>query len=315
MRPSALLAAAPPSLLAGAGIVSLQVGAGLAGRLFGEASPAALTGLRLWSAAAVLAVLGWRGLRAALASPLARRDWAVVICFGLVLAVMNFCIYQAFARIPLGIAVTIEFLGPLAVAVATSRRLTDLLWVALAMAGVLLLSHSGGGSPAGATRGLNLAGVIFALVSAACWAGYIVLSAATGRRFTGSTGLVIAMAVAAVAVTGPAVAAGGAALARPAVLATGVAVGLLSSVVPYRLEMEALRRIPARVFGIWMSLEPAVAALVGLVLLGQVLALPEWLAIVAVVIASAGAAATAGTRSAAQSRPAATAEAGRSYDE
>ena len=317
MRPSRLLAAAPPSLLAGTGIVSLQAGAGLAGRLFDVASPAALTGLRLWSAAAVLAMLGWRGLRATLAFSRDRHDWAVVVCFGLVLAVMNFCIYQAFARIPLGIAVTIEFLGPLAVAVATSRRLTDLLWVALAMTGVLLLSHggAGGGSLPGTGSGLNLAGVIFALVSAACWAGYIVLSAATGRRFTGSTGLVIAMIVAAIAVTGPAVAAGGAALRRPAVLATGVAVGLLSSVIPYRLELEALRRIPARVFGIWMSLEPAVAALAGLVLLGQVLALPEWLAIVAVVAASAGASATAGPRPVAQSGPAATAEARRSYDE
>jgi inner membrane transporter RhtA len=220
-----------------------------------------------------------------------------VVAFGLVLGVMNFSIYQSFARIPLGVAVTIEFLGPLAVAVASSRRALDAVWIVLAGAGVLLLTEGGAGqashaSRAGPVLGLSTqaAGVAFALLAATCWAGYILLSRATGRRFAGSSGLVIAMVVAAALVTGPAITAAGPALARPAVIAAGLAIGLLSSVIPYRLELEALRRVPARVFGIWMSLEPAVAALIGLVLLGESLLVRQWLAIALVIVACAGAA-------------------------
>ena len=189
-------------------------------------------------------------------------DAAIAGSFGISLGVMNFSIYQSFARIPLGVAVTIEFLGPLAVAVAGSRHLADLGWVVLAAAGVVLLTQGGHGH-------LNLAGVLFAGLAAACWAAYIVLSSATGRRFPGSAGLAIAMVVSAVIVTPPAVVAGGSAMFRPAVLATGAAIGVLSSVIPYRLELESLRRMPMRLFGVWMSLEPAVAALIGLALLGQ----------------------------------------------
>ena len=196
---------------------------------------------------------------------------------------MNFSIYQSFARIPLGVAVTIEFLGPLAVAVAGSRHLRDIGWVVLAAAGVVLLTQGGHGH-------LDAAGVLFAVLAAACWAAYIVLSSATGRRFPGSAGLAIAMVVSAVIVTPPALIAGGSAMFRPAVLATGAAIGILSSVIPYRLELESLRRIPMRLFGVWMSLEPAVAALIGLALLGQHLSIVEWLAICCVMVACAGAA-------------------------
>jgi inner membrane transporter RhtA len=291
------LHAVPPSALVLTGIVSVQLGAGLATRLFSQAAPAAVTGLRLWSAAALLAVLGASGLASALRAMVRRRAWpdiAVVIMFGLTLGIMNYSIYQSFARIPLGIAVTIEFLGPLGVAVAASRRPVDLLWVALAGAGVALLSrggtHQAGGAGGPHGAGLAVSGVGFALVAAAAWAGYILLSAATGRRFSGSSGLVIAMVVAALAVTPAAVSAAHGALARPGVLATGAAIGLLSSVIPYRFELEALRRIPAGVFGIWMSLEPAVAALVGLILLGQALRASEWAAVGCVMVACAGAA-------------------------
>ena len=226
----------------------------------------------------------------------------MVVAFGLTLAVMNYSIYQAFARIPLGIAVTVEFLGPLAVAVAASRRLLDLAWVGLAGAGVALLSRAGDTAPAAAVHdpgcaslaGLNLAGLAFALAAAASWAVYILLSVATGRRFPGSSGLTVAMAVAALAVTPSGLLAGGRALLRPGVLSTGAAIGLLSSIIPYSLELEALRRVPPRVFGIWMSLEPAVAALVGLALLGQGLPARDWAAIGCVTVASAGAARTAG---------------------
>jgi inner membrane transporter RhtA len=283
------------------GIVSVQIGAGLAGRMFGQVTPTVMTGLRLWSGAVLMAAFGGRGLAHSLRDLVRERAWrdaAVAVAFGVTLGIMNFSIYQSFARIPLGIAVTIEFLGPLAVAVASSRRLVDLVWVALAGAGVALLSNGwaslGHGARGGAaTAGLAVSGVAFALVAAACWAAYILLSASTGRRFRGSSGLVIAMAIAAIVVTPVAAAqesAGHGSMLRLGVLATGVAVGLLSSVIPYRLELEALRRIPARVFGIWMSLEPAVAALVGLVLLSEALAPREWAAIVCVMAACAGAA-------------------------
>ena len=281
----------PPSVLVLTGVVSVQVGAGVAARLFALIPPAAVTGLRLWTAAAVMIVAGARPLRDNLAGLARRRAWrdaAVVAGFGLTLAVMNFSIYQAFARIPLGIAVTVEFLGPLAVAVASSRRLIDLLWVALAGVGVALLT--GTGAPASGGHRVGLVGLGFALLAAAAWAAYIVLSRATGRRFPGTSGLTIAMLVAAVVIIPAGVTAGGTALLRPGILAAGLAIGLLSSVIPYSLELEALRRVPARVFGIWMSLEPAVAALVGLVMLGETLAVTEWAAIVCVMIACAGAA-------------------------
>jgi inner membrane transporter RhtA len=283
------LDAAWPAPLVLTGIVSVQLGAGLATRLFSELPAAAVTGLRLWCAAAVLLIVGFRGpngLAAAARDVVRNRAWhhaAVVGAFGLCLGVMNFVFYQAIARVPLGVAVTVEFLGPLAVAVAGSRRLVDLLWVALAATGVLLLT--GGG-----TTHLNLAGIGFAAASAACWAAYIMLSAATGRRFRGSSGLVIAMVVGAVVVTPVAAVTASRSLLRPAVLATGAGVGVLSSAIPYGLELRALRRLPTRVFGIWMSLEPAVAALIGLVLLGQRLSAAEWAAAGCVVAACTGAA-------------------------
>ncbi len=270
------------------GIVSTQLGAGLATRLFDQVPAAAVTGLRLWAAAVVLLIISARGVRAAVSGVAQRRAWRdalIVAGFGLTLGAMNFVFYQAIARIPLGVAVTIEFLGPLAVAVAGSRRLLDLVWVGLAAAGVVLLAGTGTGH-------LNVAGIMFAALAAVGWAGYILFSVATGRRFTGASGLALAMIVAAVAVTPVAAAAAGSAhraLTRPSVLLTGAGVGVLSSAIPYGLEMQALRRLPSRVFGIWMSVEPAVAALIGLFLLGQHLSVAEWAAVGCVVAASIGA--------------------------
>jgi inner membrane transporter RhtA len=289
----------PAPILLGAGIVSVQVGAGFAARLFGTVSAAGLTGLRLWSASLVLAGLGAKPAGRAIRDTVASRSWgnAVVVAgFGLTLGVMNFSIYQAFARIPLGIAVTIEFLGPLGVAVSSSRRLIDLLWVALAGAGVALLGTSGVGHATGLHEhdGSVAVGIMYALISAASWASYILLSRATGRRFSGSSGLVIAMVIGAIVVTPVAAASAGTTLFRPWLLAAGLGIGLLSSVIPYRVEMEALRRVPARIFGICMSLEPAVAALVGVVLLSQGLSPAKWLAIGCVMAATAGAALGAG---------------------
>jgi threonine/homoserine efflux transporter RhtA len=275
-----------PAAMILTGIVSVQFGAGLADKLFGQIPPAAVTGLRLWTSAIAMVALSGRGFSRSVRDLRERRafgDAAIAASFGLALGVMNFSIYQSFARIPLGISVTIEFLGPLAVAVAGSRHLRDVGWVVLAAAGVVLLTQGGHGH-------LNLAGVLFAGLAGACWAAYIVLSSATGRRFPGSAGLAIAMVVSAVIVTPPALVSGGSAMFGPAVLAAGAAIGLLSSVIPYRLELESLRRMPMRLFGVWMSMEPAVAALIGLALLGQQLSVRQWLAVCCVMAACAGAA-------------------------
>jgi inner membrane transporter RhtA len=184
------------------------------------------------------------------------------------------------ARIPLGIAVTIEFLGPLVVAIVASRRRLDLVWAALALGGVLMLARGGGA--------VTAAGVAFALLAGVCWAGYILLSTATGKRFTGSSGLAMASIVGTAAMLPVGISSGGSAMLSPELLLIGAGVGLLSSVIPYSLELEALRRVPARVFGILMSLEPAVAALVGLVILGEVLSVREWAAIGCVIVACVG---------------------------
>jgi inner membrane transporter RhtA len=293
------------------GAVSVQAGAGIATRLFAEVPPAAVTTLRLWAATVIMVAVAWRGTARVIAGVRRRGEWsaiAVTASFGAGLGLMNFAIYQSFARIPLGIAVTTEFLGPLAVAVAGGLRRTHppgnlapplggsrgvrgvvppgayrVAWVALAAGGVALLAAGSGGR-------LNLAGVAWGLVAAAGWAAYIAASKATGQRMEGASGLVLAMGVAAALVTVPGVAAGGRSMFAPAALGEGAAIGLLSSVVPYWLELEALRRVPARVFGVWMSLQPAVAALIGLVMLGQRLSLAEWAGICCVVAASAGAA-------------------------
>jgi inner membrane transporter RhtA len=275
-----------PAVMILTGTVSVQFGAGLADRLFSQVPPTAVTGLRLWTAALAMVALSRGSLAHSVRDLRKRRAFADAVIagsFGIALLIMNFSIYQAFDRIPLGVAVTIEFLGPLAVAVAGSRRLADVGWVVLAAAGVVLLTRGEHGH-------LDLAGVLFAVLAGACWAAYIMLSSATGRRFPGSAGLAIAMVVSAVLVTPPAVATGGAAMFRPGVLATGAAIGILSSVIPYGLELESLRRVPMRLFGVWMSMEPAVAALIGLLMLGQHLTPLEWLAICFVMIACAGAA-------------------------
>jgi inner membrane transporter RhtA len=256
-------------------ITTLQLGAGLAVTLFDDLGPSGTAFARQALAALVLLAV-WRPGRP-------RRDLPLVVAFGATLGGMNWMIYTAMDRIPLGIAVTIEFLGPLGVAVAGSRRPLDLLWVLLAAAGVVLLAGPGG-------TGLAAGGVAAALAAAVLWAAYIHLSARTGRAFAGGTGLAMAMPVAAL-VTAPAgLAQAGSALLEPRLLAAAAVVALASSVIPYSLELEALRRLPPRVFGVLMSLEPAVAALAGLVVLGQTLDARQIAAIGLVVVASAGAA-------------------------
>ncbi len=258
------------------GIVSVQVGAAIAKDLFHLVPPTAMVWLRLVTSAVILVAIARPRLRGRSAG-----DWRVALGFGVSLLTMNWAIYQSFARIPLGIAVTIEFLGPLAVAVLGSRRPRDLVWVLLAAAGVALLGIAPGD--------LTVAGVLFALLAGAAWAAYILLSASTGRRWPGISGLAVASVVGAVVLAPPALVESGADLLDPKILALGVAIGLLSSVIPYSFELKALRRIPPRVFGVLMSLEPAAAALAAMVLLAEFLTPLQWTAVGCVVLASVGA--------------------------
>jgi inner membrane transporter RhtA len=202
---------------------------------------------------------------------------------------MNSLFYQAIDRIPLGAAVTLEFLGPLILSVATSRRMLSLLWAALALGGVVLLGRAG-------LDGLNLAGAAFALAAGGLWAAYILLSARTGQRFPQADGLALAMTVAALLSLPLGVASAGTALLDPVTLGLGAAVAMMSSVLPYTLELLALRKLPASGFAVMMSLEPAAAATAGFLVLHQALGWAEVLAIGLVVVASVGAvrSATAG---------------------
>ncbi len=263
------------------GIVSVQVGAAIAKDLFPLVPPTAMVWLRLVTSAVILVLVARPRLSGRSAA-----DWRMALGFGVSLLVMNWAIYQSFARIPLGIAVTIEFLGPLAVAVIGSRRPRDLAWVVLAGAGVAILGLAPGD--------LTLAGVLFALLAGAAWAAYILLSAGTGRRWPGISGLAVASVVGAVVLAPPAIVEAGAGLLDAKVLLLGLAIGLLSSVIPYSLELKALRRIPPRVFGVLMSLEPAAAALAAMVILSEFLTPLQWVAVGCVVAASVGATRSAG---------------------
>jgi inner membrane transporter RhtA len=263
-------------------VLSVQCGAALATTLFDAVGPAGAVFLRSGFAALALLAMARRTGGAPGGRP--HRD---VVLFGFALAGMNLGFYAALDRIPLGIAVTLEFVGPLGVAVLGSRRRRDLAWAALAAAGIVLLAGGGDGG------GIDPLGAVLALFAGCCWGAYIVLSARVGRRYAGLTGLALAMAISALLVAPIGLAQGSSDLLAPPTLAVGLAVGMLSSAVPYGLELEALRRLPNAVFGVLMSVEPAVAALVGLVALSQGLAPREALGIGLVVLASAGALGTA----------------------
>lgn len=274
--PSLLARTPSPALVLGA-IGSVQFGSALATTLFARIGPAGAVLLRLVMASVVLMLLWRPSLRTR-----SRRDLALAAVFGLVLAAMNLTFYEAIRRIPLGIGVTIEFAGPLAVAIAGSRRRVDLLWVGLAALGIVALMH-------GSSHGLNAVGVMFALIAGSMWGAYILINARVGRRFEEGTGLALAMCVASVVALPVGFAEGGAHVLEPHSLAIGAAVGLLSSAIPYTLEMEALRRIATNVFGVLMSLEPAMAALAGFIVIGQSLSARELAGIALVVAASGGA--------------------------
>ena len=279
-KSASLSNAVPPTGLVMLAIFSVQLGAALAKTLFDELGPGGTVFLRISFAAVVLLLL-WRPKL----TGYSRSDYLVAVVFGLALASMNFSMYLALERIPLGIAVTLEFVGPLGVAVAGSRRILDLLWVVLAAAGILLLA------PLGIIGESNLdpIGVMFALTAGLLWASYILLSAGTGSVFPGGTGLVISLCVGTILLLPIGISGGGYALLDPWLLLAGFGLAMLSSAIPYSLEMEALRKVPARVFGVLMSLEPAVASLLGFVVLGERLGAKSIVAILLVTTAAAGA--------------------------
>lgn len=259
-------------------MLSIQGGAAFAKSLFPALGPAGTTALRVGLAAALLFAVFRPSLRS-----LTRADWAAIVPYGAALGLMNLTFYASLKYLPLGLAVTFEFVGPLVLSLVLSRRALDFVWVALAALGIVLIApHGGEGS-------LSLPGVALALGAGALWAGYIVVGGAVARRVPGTTGVVAGMIVAAaVALPFGAVQGGQGLLAHPQLLLAGLAVAVLSSALPYTLEMRALRTIPTRVFGVLMSLEPALAALSGLLFLGERLTSLQVAALLCVVVASAG---------------------------
>jgi inner membrane transporter RhtA len=268
----------PPTLLVLVAVSSVQFGGAFAKTIFDETGPAGTAFLRVLFAAILLAALWRPALRGR-----SLGDWRLIGGYGFALVAMNLSFYEALDRIPLGIAVTFEFVGPLGVAILGSRRPRDLVWVALAATGIVLLSDFG-------TADLDGLGVALALLAGGFWAAYILLAARVGRAYPGGQGLALGMAVGALLVAPVGVADAGGDLIGVEVLAVGLAVAILSSAIPYTLELEALRRMPEGVFGVLMSLEPAAAALAGFIVLDEGLATREVVAIGLVVAASAGAA-------------------------
>jgi inner membrane transporter RhtA len=285
-RPGLLSRAPSPALVVG-GIASVQFGSALAATLFARIGPGGAVLLRLLTATIALGLIWRPRLRTT-----ARRDQLLAVGFGLILAGMNLTFYHSIQRIPLGIAVTIEFVGPLGVAVLGSRRPLDLLWVGLAIAGIVALMH-------GDVHSLDPLGVGLALAAGVLWGAYILVNARLGQAFADGSGLSLAMAVATVVTLPVGAVEGGSRLLTAHALLLGAAVGMLSSAIPYSFELEALRRIATRVFGVLMSLEPAMAALAGFLVLSQSLSTREGVGIALVIAASVGASISASRRAAA----------------
>ena len=260
-------------------ISSVQVGAALAKTLFPAIGPFGTVTLRVTWAAIVLLLVWHSSLRK-------NYGWAAYRSagfLGLILAVMNLSFYVSISQIPLGIAVTLEFIGPLTLAAILSRKLVDILCVVLAACGILLLT------PLHSQTGLSLVGMGFALFAGVCWAFYVLATAKVGSVFPGGAGLTLATCIAAILLLPIGIVQAKTALLNPLILLIGGGVGLLSSAIPYSLEMEALRRLPSRTFSILLSLEPAVAALAGFLILHEHLAWQAVLAMLLICTASAGA--------------------------
>jgi len=276
LNPSNFLRQGTPTGLAILAIISMPCGAAFGKLLFPQVGAAGTVFLRVGFAALILLIL-----RRPKWTPETQKHLKLLAVFGLVLALLNLTFYEAIARIPLGIAVTLEFTGPLGLAALKTKRWLDLLWVMLAALGVLFLAPLGGVT-------LDPWGIAFALIAAFFWACYIVLSAQIGQVIPGIDGLCWAMAIGGILLAPIGIATAGSALLAPRSLTLGLGVALLSSVLPYSLEMIALRSIPINVFGVLQSLEPIVAAIAGFVVLKETLTLRSLLAIILISSAAAG---------------------------
>ncbi len=266
----------PAPLLVLVSILSVQLGSAVARTVFDVTGANGITLLRLGISGLLLALVVRPRVRR-----WSREQLGAAALLGLTMGAMNITFYLSIRTVPLGVAVTVEFIGPLLVALVQTRRWRDVLWVGLAGGGVALLGLEGGDD-------VPLGGLALALLAGLFWGGYILASARVGRLVPGVSGLAVALLVAATLAL-PLGATGAAeAFTDPVVLVAGVGVALLSSIIPYGLELAALRRIPTRVFGILMSLEPAAAALAGLVVLGQRLGPRELVALAFVSLASLG---------------------------
>ena len=272
----------PPQILLLLSISSVQLGAALSKNLFPHFGPSGMVVLRTICSALVLCAV-WRPTFWRFTAS----QWRTVFLFGAVVAAMNLSFYSAINRLPLGIVVTIEFLGPLGVALAGSRRVSDLLWVLLAASGVALFSPW-------ANARLDLLGLGLSGVAASMWALYIILTARFVQQFSGGGGLALAMGVAALIATPFGLPRVVEHVGQPLLILAGLGIGLLSTTIPYSLELAALRRLPTRVFSIMMSLEPAMAALAGLLVLRESLDARALVAIILVTFASVGATLTPG---------------------
>jgi inner membrane transporter RhtA len=269
-----------PICLLTVAMVSVQWGAALAKGLFASVGVAGATALRLTLASLMLAVV-WRPWRL---RPRAG-ELRMILIYGASMGIMNLLFYAALERIPLGIAVALEFTGPLGVAIAASHRAVDFLWIALAAVGIVALLPLGIES-----RALSAAGIAFALGAGVCWALYIVCGQKAGAAHGGAT-TALGTLVGAILVAPVGVGHAGSALLSSAILPAACGVAVLSSALPYSLEMYALTRLPTRTFSVLMSGEPALAALSGLCFLGERLTAIQWVAIASIMIASGGSAA------------------------
>jgi inner membrane transporter RhtA len=258
-------------------IISFQCGAALAKGIFPVLGAVATSSLRIVLSAVILVIFNRPNIR-----NLTRAQWKAVALYGLTLGAMNIIFYMAIARIPLGLGVALEFIGPLVLALTGSKRIVDFLWVVLAAAGIILIEPWG-------NKAVDVIGVLLALLAGVFWAAYILIGGHISQIMDGRKAVTIGMIFASALVLPIAIADGLLSHLRPAMFISGVGLAVLSSAIPFTLEMSALRKIPAKTFSILMSLEPAVAALSGLVFLHEYLSMYEWLAVALIIVASGGA--------------------------
>ena len=276
---SSMMNAIPPQGLLLLSIISLQVGAGLAVHLFPVLGAEGTVAVRIIFSAFLLAIVARTRIQTFV--QIFTSNWRILLVFGLCIAAMNLFFYLAIARIPLGAAVAIEFIGPLGVAAFTSRRMIHFAWVALAALGIVLLSPLSG-------QDLDFPGMIFALLAGGGWALFIVLAGRVGNRVSGNDGLAIGMAIAAITMIPFATPVLGDLVSNPLILLAAFAVAILSTTIPFTLEFVALKRISARHYGVLVSVEPAVAAMVGVLMLGERIGIQGGVAVTCVVIAAIG---------------------------